>query len=164
MHRKASEEVISLSSCGGSKSLKRNESSGSFFICALVRGSQPRRATRRRRIRLLRSSSSMRCLARSRSLSMISLRAAHPPVEISVLALQLHAAQRFDEELPIEARDASPLARAARPRGAACVACRREAAGPSEQPQGRERPRPPTQRASPGAMPARVGRPQRKSY
>ena len=41
---------------------------------------------------------------------------------------------------------------------------RREAAGPSEQPRGRERPRPPTQRASPGAMPARIGRPQRKSY
>ena len=47
---------------------------------------------------------------------------------------------------------ASARPRAARPRGAACVACRREAAGPLEQPQGRERPRPPTQRASPEAI------------
>ena len=53
--------------------------------------------------------------------------------------------------------------RAARPCEAACAACRREAAGPSEQPQGRERPRPPTRRASPEAMPARAGRPLRKS-
>ena len=41
--------------------------------------------------------------------------------------------------------------------------CRREAAGPSEQPQGRERPCPPTRRAFPEAMPARAGRPLRKS-
>ena len=66
------------------------------------------------------------------------VKAAHPPAEMSVLALQSS-------------------------RGAACVACRREAAGPSEQPQGRVRHRPPTQRASPGAMPARTGRPQRMS-
>ena len=74
-HRKAAEEVISLSSCGGSKSLRKreNETSGFFFICALER-SQPRCANRRRRIQLLCSSSSMRSLARSRSLSMISLR------------------------------------------------------------------------------------------
>ena len=93
--------------------------------------------------------------------------AAYPLAEISVLALPLQAAQYFIEELLIEARDAAALVRAlclehrvaARPRGAAW----REAAGPSEQPQGRERHRPPTQRASPGAMPARTGRPQRKS-
>ena len=36
-----------------------------------------------------------------------------------------------------------------------------EAAGPSEQPQGRDRP--PTRRAFPEAMPARIGRPWRKS-
>ena len=36
-------------------------------------------------------------------------------------------------------------------------------AGPSERPQGWQRPPPPTRRASPGAMPARTGRPQRKS-
>ena len=90
--------------------------------------------------------------------------AAYPQAEISVLALPLQAAQHFIEELLIEARDASALVRAlGLKQRAACVACRREAAGPSEQPQGRERPRPPTRRASPGAMPARTGRPLRKS-
>ena len=90
-------------------------------------------------------------------------------MEISVVALPLLAAQGFIEELLVELRDDMPLVRAlglehrvaARPRGAACAACRREAAGPSEQPQGRERP--PTRRAFPEAMPARTGRPLRKS-
>ena len=38
--------------------------------------------------------------------------AAHPPAEMSVLALQLHTAQSFAEELPIELRDEMPLVRA----------------------------------------------------
>ena len=62
------------------------------------------------------------------------VKAAHPPAEMSVLALQLHTALSFAEELPIELRNEMPLVRAlslehrvaARPRGAACVACRRE--------------------------------------
>ena len=38
--------------------------------------------------------------------------AVHPPAEISVLALPLHTAQSFAEELPIELRDEMPLVRA----------------------------------------------------
>ena len=66
-------------------------------------------------------------------------------------------------QLLIEKLDAAALVRALGlkqrilAREAACW----KAAGPSEQPQGRDRP--PTQRASPGAMPARTGRPWRKS-
>ena len=74
--------------------------------------------------------------------------AAYPQAEISVLALPLQAAQHFIEELLIEARDASALVRALGLK-------QRVLAGP--------RPRPPTRRASPGAMPARTGRPLRKS-
>ena len=85
--------------------------------------------------------------------------AAYPQAEISVLALPLQAAQHFVKELLIEARDASAWCKRSASSSASsrgpCVACRREAAGPSEQPQGRERPRPPTRRASPGAMPHR---------
>ena len=90
-------------------------------------------------------------LSGSLAISVDIVEAAHPPRRF-LFSAPAHAAQRFDEELPIEGRDASPWcersASAARPCGAACVACRREAAGPSEQPQRRERPR---QRASPGA-------------
>ena len=77
-HRKAAEEVISLSSCGGSKSAlsrkrKKTRARDLFFarahLCACARIS-PSCATRRRRILF----SSTRSVARSRSLSMISLR------------------------------------------------------------------------------------------
>ena len=64
-----------------------------------------------RRILLLRSSSSTRPLARSRSVDDI-VEAVHLPAEISVLALPLHTAQSFAEELPIELRDEMPLVRA----------------------------------------------------
>ena len=161
------EEVISLSSCGGSKSSKRNESSESFFhLCACARISTEARHPQAEN-RLLRSSSSMRCLARSRSLSMISLR---PPTRrrrclfLRSSSIRHRVSPRSSQSsCAMRCRWCERSASSARPRGAACVACRREAAGPSEQPRGRERPRPPTRRASPGAMPARTGRPLRKS-
>ena len=145
-HRKAAEKIISLSSCGGKyKHYRESEKTRArdlFFacthLCACAR-ILPSCATRRRRILF----SSTRSLARSQ-LSVDIVKAAYPQAEISVLALQLPTAQHFIEELLIKARDASALVsalpRAARPHGAACVACRREAAGPSEQPQCRERP------------------------
>ena len=89
--------------------------------------------------------------------------AAHPPAEMSVLALQLHTAQSFAEELPIELRDEMPLVRA-------LGLEQRVLAGPlalhvAGRPLGHQSSRKAaTQRASPGAMPARIGRPQRKSY
>ena len=100
-------------------------------------------------------------LPSSRSLSMILLRL-YP-----LAALQLHTALSFAEELPIELRDEMPLVRA-------LGLEQRVLAGPlalhvAGRPLGHqssrdaERPRPPTQRASPGVMPARTGRPQRKS-
>ena len=97
--------------------------------------------------------------ARARSCAMIPRRWASCQRRFLFLKSPLPTAQSFAEELPIEVRDAGALVRAARPREAAC----RKAAGPSEQLQGRERPRPPTRRASPEAMPARSGRPPRKS-
>ena len=117
-------------------------------LCACAR-ILPSCATRRRRILF----SSTRSLARSRSLSMISLR---PPIRRRRFLFSRSRSKprsvssRSSSSRPASERaGASARPQAARPRGAACVACRREAAGPSEQPQGRERPCPPTRRASP---------------
>ena len=71
--------------------------------------------------------------------------AAHPPAEMSVLALQLHTALSFAEELPIELRDEMPLVRAlGLEQRVLAGPLALHVAGPSEQPRGRERPRPPT--------------------
>ena len=54
-----------------------------------------------------------RSLKKERSRALVFLpEAAHPPAEMSVLALQLHTALSFAEELPIELRDEMPLVRA----------------------------------------------------
>ena len=157
---KAAEEVISLSM--GSKSAlsrkrEKNESSGSFFARAHLRACariSPSCATRRRRILF----SSTRSLARSRSLSMISLR---PPIR----RRRFLFSRSRSKPRSISSRSSSsrPAMRARWCERSASSSASSRGRLRSKQPQGRERPRPPTRRASPGAMPARTGRPLRKS-
>ena len=88
--RPPAEEVISLSSCGGSKSLKRNESSGSFFclrvlelICALAEDlAEVRHPLAENSVAALQL---FNAHPGSLAISVDDIvEAAHPPVEISV--------------------------------------------------------------------------------
>ena len=107
--RKAAEISLSVGSKSAFSRKRENESSESFFARA-----------------------HLCACAKSR-------RAAPPQAEISVLALPLQAAA-FHRGAPqgprCERAGASARPQAARPRGAACVACRRRPLGHQRQPQG----------------------------